>query len=357
MYSYAPKKKKSYKWLWVFFLIVCVSLLVFFIRFFSSFPLEYDVTVRQGNTFSVFYSGLSMWDEFRVKRYVRKHAIDTSRLEVGNYSFSGNYSPSSYIQTILAGSEKIFQRVTVLEWWSIYDIDNHLTTQNLIEAWDYIRYVTNPGFISEMKGEYDFLSLIDQKLISLEGFLYPDTYFLDQDAEVVPALVRAQLLAFDSKVWQVVESSLDVFYRRLADDFSRVNFSWYDIMRLASVVQKEERVEKNQPTIAWIFLRRLDIGMRLDADITLCYGLKQPYNVCTPGYIARYVSDTSNPYNTRRQPGLPPSIIANIPVSAIKSILSYELSDFLYYLHDSSGRIHYGRSLEEHNSNKQQYLQ
>jgi len=358
MYSYSPKKKKPYSWVIIWSLAIFLLLIIFlFSRFFSSFSLQSDIVVKQGNTFSVFYSDISRWDQFRVKWYIRRNDIDTSRLEIGNYSFSGHYSPSSYVQSILAWSEKTFQRVTILEWRSIYDIDDYLTRQNLIEAWEYIRYVTNTTFIAEMKQKYWFLAIVDTTLPSLEWFLYPDTYFLDEDADVVSSLVRVQLDAFDSKVWQNVEADLDVFYTRLALDFPRVVFSWYDIMRLASVVQKEERITQNQPVIAWIFLRRLDSGMRIDADITLCYGLKQPYSVCTPGYIARYVSDTSNPYNTRRQSGLPPSIIANVPLSAVKSVLLYELSNYLYYLHDSSGRIHYGRDLDEHNRNKQQYLQ
>ena len=138
-------------------------------------------------------------------------------------------------------------------------------------------------------------------ITSLEGFLYPDTYFLDQDTDVVPALVRVQLDTFDKRVRQTIQDDLSSFYRRLAQDFPAVNMDWYDIMTLASVVQKEERIAANQPTIAGIFLRRMQLGMRIDADITLCYGLKQPYSVCTPNYIARYVSDSSNVYNTRQR--------------------------------------------------------
>jgi len=124
---------------------------------------------------------------------------------------------------------------------------------------------------------------------------------LDKDADIVSALVRVQLDTFGSKVWDVLSSDITAFSTRLAGDFPRVQLDWYDIIRLASVIQKEERIAANQPTIAGLFLRRLHIGMRLDADITLCYGLKQPYAVCTPSYIARYVSDKTNVYNTRQQ--------------------------------------------------------
>jgi len=136
---------------------------------------------------------------------------------------------------------------------------------------------------------------------SLEGFLYPETYFLDKDAAIVSALVRVQLDTFATKVWDILAQDKEIFYDRFSRDFPGVQLGWYDIVRLASVIQKEERIAINQPTIAGLFLRRLQIGMRLDADITLCYGLKQPYSVCTPSYIARYVSDKTNVYNTRQQ--------------------------------------------------------
>jgi UPF0755 protein len=125
---------------------------------------------------------------------------------------------------------------------------------------------------------------------------------------------------------------------------------------LSTVVEKEERSNSNKPTVAGVFFNRLDKGMRLDADITLCYGLKEPYATCTPNVIVKKISDKSNIYNTRQNYGLPPQPIANPSVESIAAVLNYKKTDYLYYLHDSDGSIHYGRTLEEHNSNKNNYL-
>ena len=92
--------------------------------------------------------------------------------------------------------------------------------------------------------------------------------------------------------------------------------------------------------------------MKLDADITLCYGLQQPYASCTPSVIANNISDKSNPYNTRQKGGLPPQPISNPSVESIIAVLHPQTSEYLYYLHGSDGIIHYGRTLEEHNANK-----
>ena len=322
---------------------------------FGKISLDAEVTVKAGDTFGVFYSGMSDMQINRIKRYIRQNGIDTSGLEVWSYTFSGQYTPGSFVSHVLAGSEKIFTRVTILEGWSIYDIDDYLTRQWWIEKGGYITYVTELNTIQSMQGKYPFLQEAGT-IRSLEWFLYPETYFLDKDADVVSALVGVQLDTFATKVWDDLGEERETFFNRLARDFPRVELNWYDIVRLASVIQKEERIAINQPTIAGLFLRRLQIGMRLDADITLCYGLKQPYSVCTPNYIARYVSDKTNVYNTRQQGGMPPTAIANVPASAIQAVLNYVVSDYLYYLHDMDGRIYYGSTLEEHNKNKQLYL-
>lgn len=355
-YCMYRREKKWIKPWWIIILILLLIGIWFLVsRVFGTFTVNTEVAVKAWDTFGVFYSGLSDVQVARIKRYIKKNDIDMSRLEVGSYTFSGQYNPGTFVATVLDGSEKDFMRVTILEGWSIYDIDDYLTKQWWIEKGKYIAYTTDPETIIGLQSNYAFLQEAGT-IGSLEGFLYPETYFLDKDADIVSSLVRVQLDTFGSKVWDVLSSDIAAFSTRLAGDFPRVQFSWYDIVRLASVIQKEERIAANQPTIAGLFLRRLQIGMRLDADITLCYGLKQPYAVCTPSYIARYVSDKTNVYNTRQQWGMPPTAIANVPVSAIQAVLNYVISDYLYYLHDADGRIYYGSTLEEHNQNKQLYL-
>jgi len=96
--------------------------------------------------------------------------------------------------------------------------------------------------------------------------------------------------------------------------------------------------------------------MKIDADITLCYGLKTSYTSCTPAVIGRNVRDSNNIYNTRQVRGLPPTAISNPTRESINAVLNPQSSNYLYYLHDMQGNIHYGSSLEEHNQNKQMYL-
>lgn len=96
--------------------------------------------------------------------------------------------------------------------------------------------------------------------------------------------------------------------------------------------------------------------MALGADITLCYGLHTSYTSCTPAVIGRNIKDTNNKYNTRAIRGLPPTTICNPTWESINAVLHPQSSDYLYYLHDMKGNIHYGTNLEEHNANKAKYL-
>ena len=75
--------------------------------------------------------------------------------------------------------------------------------------------------------------------------------------------------------------------------------------------------------------------MRLDADITLCYGLHQGYENCPPSVIAEHLKDENNPYNTRAVVGLPPTPIANPQLSSIQAILNPIITKNLFYLHDN----------------------
>ena len=97
--------------------------------------------------------------------------------------------------------------------------------------------------------------------------------------------------------------------------------------------------------------------MRLDADISLCYGLEITYKECTPSLIVKNLYDDTNLYNTRQVSSLTPTPISNPSVATIKGLLNYLESDDLFYLHDAQGQIYTAVSNEQHNANKVRYLQ
>ena len=92
--------------------------------------------------------------------------------------------------------------------------------------------------------------------------------------------------------------------------------------------------------------------MLLWADITLCYGLAQPYSSCTPTIIAKKINDKNNKYNTRVLGWLTPTPIWNPSISTIEAVLFPNTTSYLFYLHGSDGQIYYAETNAQHEQNK-----
>jgi len=137
-------------------------------------------------------------------------------------------------------------------------------------------------------------------LTSLEGYLYPDTYFLDITKPIIPQLLTLQLQAFKDKVRTPYGSQISSFSSTLRTSGYEFDLTAYSVIKLASVIENEEKADSNKPLIAGIFLNRIQQGMRLDADVTLCYGKSVTYDQCTPKFIVEYLYEDTNPYNTRQ---------------------------------------------------------
>ena len=91
--------------------------------------------------------------------------------------------------------------------------------------------------------------------------------------------------------------------------------------------------------------------MRLDADVSLCYGLKITYDKCRAAIVPN-LNNRENLYNTRANTGLTPTPISSPTQATLWALLRYKKSDYLFYLHGSDGQIYYGATAEEHNQNK-----
>ena len=339
------KAKKKFKF-WRRILLIVIIILIYL--FTKNITLNAKITIEPGENVSKIFNKLGTLEKLRIKLYIFNHSdtIDFSKLEAGNYTFSGGYTKAEFIQNILKWSEKEYLRLTILEGRSIYDIDDALTRKWYISAGEYIAFVSDPSIIAKYQSRYPFLNATNVStspslhLSTLEGFLYPDTYQVDKTKNIIDQLVYIQLETFNTKVRGKVSNPTD----------------WYKTVILASILEKEERNNNNKATVAGIFLKRLDIWMKIDADITLCYGLKTSYTSCTPAVIAKNIGNNNNIYNTRQVRWLPPTPISNPTRESINAVLHPQASTYLYYLHDMQGNIHYGSTLDEHNTNKAKYL-
>lgn len=330
-------------------------LLVFVILyqiFLAPIKIQKKITINQWDNFSVFLKDLSPIQKTRIKIYSKLNHKNVSDLDIWNYTFNGKYSPKEFINIILKWPKKDFLVYTVLEWRSIYDIDSNLTKKGYISAGQYISYVSDYNFIHQL--DYEFLDekiYIWKSLPSLEWFLYPDTYYLIKWKDVIPQLVKAQLDWFNNKIWKKYKSEIESKI-----NLSDSELSFYQRLTLSSIVEKEERNNNNKPTVAGILLKRYQTKIRLDADITLCYGYQIPYEKCTPVVIWNRISDENNIFNTRRKFWLPPQPISNPSDETFSSTINYKKTDYLFYLHDNQWKIHYAIDLAWHNQNRYNYL-
>lgn len=328
-------------------LVVLIIFWIFFIKSaFGNVSLTKNVKIVSWDNFSKFISDFPKIKQIGLKFRVKSNSIlDISKIEEWTYVFSGEYSQKEFLRLIAEWPKTMYQRYTVLEWRSIYDIDGDLTKKWIISQWEYIDFVTDSTYIWRYQNRYEFLAKA-WNITSLEWFLYPDTYNIDVQWNFIDQLVYLQLDNFNNKVWQKYSSQVSSFSK----------LRWYEIVILASIIEKEEKNNANKSTVAGIFLNRLGSHMLLGADITLCYGLRQPYSECTTNVIVKNLDDSSNVYNTRVNAWLTPQPISNPAVDTISAVLNYKNTDYLYYLHDSNWVIHYGKTLSEHNANKQKYL-
>jgi UPF0755 protein len=152
----------------------------------------------------------------------------------------------------------------------------------------------------------------------IEGFLFPDTYDIGEGADEHVA-VQTMVAQFDK-----VASSVD-----LQDAQARVGHSPYEALIVASLVEEEAKVPEDRPKIARVIYNRLAKGMPLGVDATLCYLKDERPCVLHASDLA-----SKSPYNTRTNPGLPPTPISNVSQASLEAALNPDPGDELYYVLD-----------------------
>jgi len=175
---------------------------------------------------------------------------------------------------------------------------------------------------------------------NLEGFLFPDTYFVERNVtekEIIELLTKT----FTEKIKSP-----------LSEDFTKTKLTYYEVIILASIIEKESgKSYEEKQMIADLLLRRMKSNWSLDVDATFLYEKKNWKYVIT-------IQDkqTKTPYNTYLNKGLPPTPICNPGFDSIKAVLNPKSNKYWYYLHDNNGQIHFSVTYQEHLNNISKYL-
>lgn len=171
-----------------------------------------------------------------------------------------------------------------------------------------------------------------------EGYLFPDTYFFMPDVTVSEVVMR-------------MRSNFDVHIEEATDVIEAQEASLEELVIMASLLEKEARTMEVRRTVAGILWNRIELGMPLQVDAVFGYIHDRP--TYSPSFDDL---ESDSPYNTYRFEGLPPGPINNPGIDAIIAAATPVETDYLYYLTDADGNIHYARTFDEHRRNRELYL-
>ncbi len=259
-------------------------------------------------------------------------------LQAGKFVVRHSMSTPEVVTVLRTGkSEEMI--VTIPEGFTVQDIDDALAAKGLMKAGDLVTCARECDFSS-----FVFLPKVKglaQRGGKVEGYLFPDTYFVSV-ADFHPKFFLERLISTFRK--QVVEA--------LAADIKASGHSLHDIVTMAALIEEEAQGDEERATISGILWKRDEAGLSLGVDATVRYILGKKSEEITTTDL-----NVDSPYNTRKYKGFPPGPIANSGLPSIRAALHPRETPYWYYLHDSTGEIHYAKTNEEHNLNRMEYLQ
>jgi UPF0755 protein len=244
------------------------------------------------------------------------------RLHYGEYAFTTPPSAFDAWRRLVRG-DVIKYEVTVLPGANLYDVAELLEKKKLAAAETFLAAAAAPAVLRrlDIPGE------------SAEGYLFPDSYIF-----VKPVTPE-----------EILEFMVRQFRRNVFPDAEKrakeAGLSLHQAVTIASIIEKETGVEEEKPIVSAVIRRRLDLGMPLQMDPTVIYGVKR-----FDGTVTRKDLRTAGPYNTYLNRGLPPGPISNPGLAALDAALTPSKAEYLYFVSNNDGSHTFSRTFPEHNA-------
>ena len=250
------------------------------------------------------------------------------QIRAGNYEIPVGTTPRSLLARLVRGEDS--QRVlTIVEGWSFKQVRAALAKEDNLK---HDSAAMTPEQIMEGLGKPG---------VAAEGRFFPDTYAFSKGSSDMALLKRA-MLAMDKRldaVWSLKDADTPL---KTPDD----------LLTLASIVEKETGKSSDRGLVAGVFNNRLRVGMLLQTDPTVIYGLGDKFD----GNLRKRDLQTDTPWNTYTRAGLPPTPIAMPGKAALMAAAQPEKTKALYFVAKGDGSSHFSESLDEHNRAVNQYL-
>ena len=264
---------------------------------------------------------------FRAALWWTGRALD---LQAGEYRFDRPLAAVDVVERIARG-DVYTRRITFPEGLTIQEMAGIYESRGFGAATDFIEAATNPSRIQAL----------DAQAVDLEGYLFPETYALPravQASRLIAVMVDRFLATYTDR------------WRRAAEE---QGLTMRQVVTLASLIEEETGKSEERPIVAAVYRNRLRIGMRLQADPTVVYALRQAGTYT--GNIRRDDLALDSPYNTYRYAGLPPGPIAAPGAASLEAVLTPAQVSYLYFVSRNDGTHAFARTLAEHNRNVREF--
>ena len=251
-------------------------------------------------------------------------------IQAGRFVLNYSMAPADILNALTSGAGQV--AITIPEGFTLDQIDDRITATGLTTDNAFKTCAETCSLVENR----DFL----KKASSVEGYLFPDTFFVDPSSYSDRGFLNRLLDNFEIKFLTSENQTTLAQSSRTLDE----------IVIMASIVEREAFLDEDYPVIAGILWKRLDNDWPLDADATLLYVLDSPSDLQSN-------LNLDSPYNSRKNRGLPPTAISNPGLTALQAALYPESSSYWFYLNDQeTGKAHFAITNDEHNANKAKWL-
>lgn len=271
-------------------------------------------------------------DSRRFYWYLRLGRMDGDRIQAGYYQFSGDVSYREIAERLLFGFDRS-HKVTFKEGQTLVDLAQVLSDLDLVSQEEFLRAMKSEEILRAINAPDAYLrSDLINDMGGIEGYLFPDTYFFTKKDDA-PSIIK-----------KMHQKLLNVFDENMVSRMADEGFTMHEVLTLASIVEKETAAPSERPIIASVYRNRLKRGMRLQADPTVIYGIKN-----YAGKIRKVDLLTHHPYNTYTITGLPPGPIAACGLDSIRAVLWPSATKFLFFVSKNDGTHVFCEDLACHN--------
>lgn len=265
-------------------------------------------------------------------------------IKAGDYLFDKPYSGFEIAKKIITGDYGIeYKKILIKEGMTLEEIGDLLEKEELVKKEDFFKFTGCCARNIIAAGKIDFEEFYNLDINPfnnmLEGYFFPDTYFFPKNAEP-GEIVKLVLKNFNKKITE-----------DLKEEMLKSGRGFYDILIMASILEKEAITYEDKQMVADILWRRLDKNMALQVDASLGYTTGRN----TFELLKNDLRENS-PYNTYKYKGLPLTPISNPGMKSIRAAVFPKSNPFWFYMSDESNTIYYSEDYTEHKDNVAQYL-